>query len=307
VKFSVVVCAYSLERYHYLLETIQSLCDQIFPVEEIVVVIDQNELLCRQLTSDLKRRTWSNVKLIFNADLKGVSHARNIGIKETKGDIVALIDDDAAADPTWTQSIAASFGKDERIGAVTGSTIPRWESDGSWLPEELYWMISCSYITAATSYEVERSFGTNMAFRRTVLDQVGLFHERLGLQGEKWVGGEDTELVWRVKQAGLKIVCNPEVRVYHAIPAKRLRFKALLKRGFVGGVSEGNMIRVTGHRVSPHTRRDYLSTLLFKFFPKKMREAVVHRSLLALKQALLVGAILIYWGFGFCYGYVKYT
>lgn len=307
MKVSVVVCAYSLERYHYLIQTIQSLRDQVFPIAEIVVVIDNNVSLHRQLVSDAKLYNWSNVKLIFNEELKGVSYARNVGIKGTNGDIIALIDDDAMADPTWTQTVVASFGEDKRIGAITGSIVPRWESDGSWLPKELYWMISCSYIKATTTHEVERSFGTNMAFRRAVLDQIGLFDERLGLQGKKWIGGEDTELAWRVKQAGFKILCNPDVKVFHAIPAKRLEFNALLKRAYVGGVSEALMIRVIGRRVSPHTRRNYLSTLLFEFFPRRVREAIVHRSRIALTQALLVGIIVVFWGFGFCFGYITYT
>jgi GT2 family glycosyltransferase len=307
VKVSVIVCAYSLERYDYLLLTLQSLRDQAFPIAEIVVVIDKNVSLHRQMESDAKLHDWSNVKLIFNKELKGLSYARNVGIKESNGDIIALIDDDAMADPTWTQTIVASFAEDERIGAITGLTIPQWESNGSWLPKELYWMISCSYVTAATTYEVERSFGTNMAFRRAVLDQIGLFDERLGLQGKKWIGGEDTELVWRVKQAGFKILCNPDVKVFHAIPEKRLELSALLKRAFAGGMSEGHMIRVTGHRVSPHTRREYLSALLFEFFPRRMREAIIRRSRIALTQALLVGTVLVFWGFGFCFSYVTYT
>jgi cellulose synthase/poly-beta-1,6-N-acetylglucosamine synthase-like glycosyltransferase len=304
VNVSVIVCAYSLERYHYLLQTIQSLCNQEYPVAEIVVIIDKNATLYDQITSDAEKYHWRNVKLIFNEELKGVSYARNVGIKESSGDIVALIDDDAMADPKWTQAMVASFAGDARVGAVTGLTVPRWESDSSWFPTELYWMISCSYVAAATTYEVERSFGTNMAFRRAVLDRIGLFDERLGLQGKKWIGGEDTEIVWRVQQAGFTILCNPDVKVAHAIPGSRLKINALLKRAFVGGTSEGHMIKVTQHRVSPRTRRQYLSTLLFEFFPRRIRDAIVHRSRIALKQVLLVGTILVFWGFGFCYGYV---
>lgn len=304
MKVSAVVCAFSCERYNYLRETIQSLCDQVFPLAEIVIVIDGSKSLYRQLTSDVTLHKWSNVKLIFNEDLKGLSYARNIGIKETKGDVVALIDDDAMADPLWTQAMVATFKEDGRIGAITGSTVPRFEKDGSWLPKELYWMISCSDITMGAIHEVERCFGTNLAFRRAVLDQVGLFDERLGIQGKKWIGGDDTELVWRVKQAGFKIVCNPDVKVLHAIPAKRLKFNALVKRGFVGGVSEGHMIRITGQQVSPGTRQNYLSTLFFEFFPKRIREAIVHRSRIALIQSLLVATIVIYWGFGFFYGFL---
>jgi glycosyltransferase involved in cell wall biosynthesis/GT2 family glycosyltransferase len=307
VNVSVVVIAYALERYRYLQQTIQSLVDQVYPVAEIVVVIDENRPLYDQISSDAKFYDWRNVKLIFNEELKGASYARNVGIRETTSDIVAVIDDDATADRKWTQAMVTLFVDDERVGAVTGLTVPRWESDGSWLPKELYWMISCSYTTEATTYEVERSFGTNMAFRRTVLDQIGLFNERLGPRGGRWLGGEDTELVWRVKQAGFKIVYSPELRVMHAIQPKRLKFNALMKRGFVGGVSEGYMIRVTGHQVSPHTRREYLSTILFEFFPHKIREAIVHRSRIALKQALFVAITLFYWAFGFFYGYLAWT
>jgi glycosyltransferase involved in cell wall biosynthesis len=307
MNISVIICAFKLERYHDLLQTIQSLCNQEHPIAEIVVVIDQNVTLYDQMASDAEKHNWRNVKLIFNEERKGVSYARNVGIRESSGDIVAFIDDDAVADPKWAKAIAASFAGDACVGAVTGLTVPRWESDSPWFPPELYWMISCSYVTAATTYEVERSFGTNMAFRRAVLDRTGLFNERLGLQGKKWIGGEDTELVWRVKQARFKILCNPEVRVDHTIPAKRLEFIALLERAFDGGASEGHMMKVTGQPVSPRTRREYLSTLLFEFFPRKMHEAVVHRSRTALMQALLVGTILIFWGLGFFYSYVPLT
>lgn len=301
---SVIVCAYSLERYRHLLDTIESLVHQLHPVGEIIVVIDKNTALYRQMASDATVYGWHNVKLKFNEELSGVSHARNVGIKESSGDIIAFIDDDAIVDPKWVQTIVGSFASDAHVGVVTGSTVPRWESDGSWLPKELYWMISCSYVTAATTYEVERVFAMNMAVKRTVLDRVGLFDERLGLVGKKWIGGEDTELVWRVSKSGFKILCNPDAKVFHAIPEKRLRIGALLKRAFAGGTSEGHMIKVARHRVSPTTRRQYLSTLLFEFFPTKLRDAIVRRSRIALKQALLVGMVLVFWGFGFFYGYV---
>jgi GT2 family glycosyltransferase len=304
VDVTTIICAYSLERYHHLLDTIESLVHQLHPVGEIIVVIDQNTTLYRQVASDAGVYGWHNVKLKFNEELSGVSYARNVGIRESSGDIIAFIDDDAIADPKWVQAIVGSFAGDARVGAVTGLTVPRWESDGSWLPEELYWMISCSYVTSATTYEVERSFGMNMAVKRTVLDRVGLFDERLGLMGKKWLGGEDTELVWRVSKAGFKILCNPDVKVFHAIPEKRLKIDALLKRAFAGGTSEGHMIKVARHRVSPKTRRQYLSTLLFEFFPAKLRDAIAHRSRIALKQALLVGMVLVFWGFGFFYGYL---
>ena len=301
---SVIVCAYSLERYHYLLDTIQSLVHQLHPAGEIIIVVDNNASLYQQISSDAIAYNWHNVTLKFNEELSGLSHARNVGIRESRGDVIAFIDDDAIAAPKWTQAMVESFASDPHVGAVTGLIVPHWENNGNWLPKELYWMISCSYVTASTTYEVERSFGTNMAFKRTVLDRTGLFDERLGLMGKKWIGGEDTELVWRVTQSGFKILYDPDVKVFHMIPEKRVEIDALLKRAFVGGTSEGHMIKVTRRRVSPKTRRHYLSTLLFEFLPIKLRDAIVHQSRVALKQALLVGMVLAFWGSGFFYGYV---
>jgi hypothetical protein len=107
-----------------------------------------------------------------------------------------------------------------------------------------------------------------------------------------------------VSKSGFKILCNPDVKVFHAIPKTRLEIDALLKRAFAGGTSEGNMIRIARRRVSPKTRQQYLSTLLFEFLPTKVRDAIAQRSRVALKQALLVGMVLVFWGFGFGYGYV---
>jgi len=108
----------------------------------------------------------------------------------------------------------------------------------SWFPKELHWMISCSYImTPNQKEEVERGFGTNMAFKRYLLDDVGMFDTNLGIKGKNWVGGEDTDMFLSIKEAGKKVIFNPDARVLHKVYAYRISTKNIMKRAFDGGVS----------------------------------------------------------------------
>ena len=75
----------------------------------------------------------------------GLDWARNRAIAEATGDVVAFADDDVTVDPGWLRALAAAFGTDEAVAAVTGLVLPaelqteaqvlfeRYRSFGSWV------------------------------------------------------------------------------------------------------------------------------------------------------------------------------
>jgi glycosyltransferase involved in cell wall biosynthesis len=207
---SVIVSAYSLERFHDLADVIDGISNQTYNQIETIIIIDENKELFDKVNGYINVKNLENVHTIFNSENKGLSHSRNIGIKSSHGSIIAFIDDDAVPSIDWAKNIVETFNEDSLIGAVTGDVIPQWEcSDMAWFPRELYWMLSCSYVmTPKEKKEFERGFGTNMAFKRNIFDKVGIFDTNLGINGKKWVGGEDSDMFLKVKKGEEKVRKN---------------------------------------------------------------------------------------------------
>src|SRR4051812_14915891 len=101
---AVVVCAFSEVRWSLLAECVESLHMQVSSVSEIIVVIDHNRALFEKA-----RATFADTTVLENDDARGLSGARNTGIRHSSASIVAFIDDDAVAEPTWVRELAAPF------------------------------------------------------------------------------------------------------------------------------------------------------------------------------------------------------
>jgi len=280
---------------------------QTYKDSESLIVIDGNEELYEKIKDYVLSNDLQSVRVILNPEHKGLSYCRNIGIAHTTGDIIAFVDDDTVLDPNWADALIKTFD-DEEIGAVTGDVIPLWEHEEmSWFPKELHWMISCSYtMTPSSKKEVERGFGANMAFRKDLIKEIGMFDTSLGVTGSKnWVGGEDTVMFLKVRKAGKRIIFNPDIKLYHKIYAYRLSIKNIIKRAFGGGFSVALMKRLQGYNLLNSTEHNYLKQLLFEFYPKAFRELIKRPSIIPLKQMMIVGVVMLSEGAGCLYGYVK--
>jgi len=303
VKLSIVASAYSLDRYNDLIDLLNGIEQQTYKDGEIIIVIDESKELYNRTEEYISANNLHGMKLVFNSENKGLSYSRNIGITHATGDIIAFIDDDAIPDPEWAETIIHTFNDDD-VGAVTGEVIPLWEHEEmSWFPKELHWMISCSYImTPDQKEEVERGFGTNMAFKRDLLDDAGMFDTNLGIKGTNWVGGEDTDMFLSIKEAGKKVIFNPDARVLHKVYAYRIGTKNIMKRAFDGGVSVAIMKKVRRYDMKNSTEDAYLKRLLFEFYPKVFKELVRKSSMVPLKRMAVVGAVMMFEGVGYLYG-----
>lgn len=64
-----------------------------------------------------------NLKVVFEQKI-GIPNAKNTGLEHCTEDIVAIMDDDCVAIPTWLAELEIPFLKDPHIGAVGGSVLP---------------------------------------------------------------------------------------------------------------------------------------------------------------------------------------
>jgi len=179
-QVSVVVCAYSNERLPQLKETIASLKKQTYAPSEIVLIVDHNP----ELQAELERTAGDSLRIAPNTGDRGLANARNTGISLATGELVAFIDDDAAADGRWLEELVACYQDPAVIGAG-GRIDPVWEGGAkpAWMPEEFLWVIGCSYRGMAEG-NIRNMIGCNMSFRSSVFEEVGVFNPDIGRLGK---------------------------------------------------------------------------------------------------------------------------
>lgn len=239
MKTTVIVCTYSEERRSRLDATIAGVRAQDPPCDELLLVVDHN----RALADDL-RASIPDAVVVESEEARGLSGARNTGIRVACGDVLVFLDDDAVPRPGWLRALTAPLA-DPTVAGVGGRAEPAWERGGRppWLPEELDWVVGCSYRGQATG-DVRNPIGCSMAFRAEVFERVGGFATELGRVGKIPLGCEETELGLRVNHDGGRIVLADDSLVDHFVPLERATLGYVLRRCYAEGISKSVVRRL---------------------------------------------------------------
>jgi O-antigen/teichoic acid export membrane protein len=296
---SVIVCAYTLDRWDDMLAAIDSVRHQTVRPDEIVLVIDY----CPQLLSRA-RQEIAGVRIVPNRCHQGLSGARNTGIETASHDVLAFLDDDAIADPDWLEQLLTSYG-DASVLGVGGLVTPRWDNGRpAWFPEEFDWVVGCSY--RGMQVPVRNFIGANMSFRRDVAVQLDGFRTDLGRVGTRPVGGEDTEFCIRAttESDGGSLVYQEAGRVRHRVPRKRGTRRYFLARCFAEGLSKSVIRRMAGGRDGLSSERRYLGAVISAALVRPLRRGPDRPSV---KTVPMVIAGVLYTVSGFVVGSMNKT
>jgi GT2 family glycosyltransferase len=300
-EVSVVICAYTLERWTELLAAVWSIRRQSLPPKEIIVVVDHNAELRRRLRFQLP-----DVKVIDNTDERGLAAARNTGVAAATGSIVAFLDDDAVADLDWLRRLVAGYADPDVVG-VGGSVEPLWEAGRPrGFPSEFDWVVGCTYRgMPAVASVVRNVIGANMSFRREALLRSGSFHPEIGRIGTHPVGCEETDLCIRATRdvPNTKILYEPEARVSHRVPPQRSGWAYFKARCYGEGLSKATVARRVGLRTGLASERSHALKQLPRAVARGISDAL-RGDLYGLVRAAAVIAGLTVTTFGFAVGMI---
>ena len=249
---SIIICAFSLQRAHMTVDCINSVLNNNYKFFEIIVVVDGNKELKQKMESEFKGIT----KVLIIGDLKdeGPSIARNRGIGFAKGKIIAFIDDDAYAPVDWLERISKNFVDYPDIMAMGGKLLPVYENGSQKLPDELLWIIGCTYKGHPENSQFVRNvISANMAVKKDVFKEINFeitFHRKNRILFFPIKQLEDTLFGIRLNnKKSDAILYDPETIVFHNVPKERLTLNYIIKRTFSEGIGKAKLGHIIGQNV----------------------------------------------------------
>jgi GT2 family glycosyltransferase len=156
----------------------------------------------------------------------GLDWARNRAILEAKGEIIAYTDDDVVVDPGWVKALAQVFAENPEVMAVTGLVVPYeleteaqilFEQNGGFgrgFNRKWYHVNRGNKIPWYLFGTGEFGTGANMAYRRSVFEQIGGFNPALDV-GTVTNGAGDLEMFFRIIKEGHALVYEPSAMIRH--------------------------------------------------------------------------------------------
>jgi len=245
MDISVIVCTHN--RSASLCKTLSSFL-QAIPGRlswELLVIDNDSTDDTRQVTRDFIAASKLNVRYVFEGK-RGLSEARNRGIREAQGEVLTFIDDDVHVSTNYLQEVKNAF--DELDPICVGGKVLLGES----LPRPSWWDERCdgavgkfdrgdSVIVGGRGDRELTGIGANMSFRRSVFEKYGPFRTDMGRKGAELTTGEDAEMFQRLRKQDERVIYYPRALVYH-FPGQQRFSKPYLRR-FYYRLGEWNFMR----------------------------------------------------------------
>jgi glucosyl-dolichyl phosphate glucuronosyltransferase len=221
---SVIICTYN--RSESLERTLNSFRDIRHPegAQWEMVIVDNNSTdNTREVVHGFVETSAIPCRYVFERN-QGLSHARNRGIEEAAGKILAFTDDDVLVDAHWLSNLTKEFRNGD-VACIGGKILPVWETPRPrWLAGDLLNFLALQDLGEE---KVRLSnpviWGANLAVRASMFGKYGAFDTVLGNIEGKLYGGEETAFVRMLLQGGETVLYCPDVLVHHCIPGFRMR------------------------------------------------------------------------------------
>ena len=230
---SVILCTYNRDKYIY--NVLKSVAENDFPHSQYEIVLvnnnstDTTESECQRFMAD-----YPDIRFRYCVEKsQGLSYARNCGIRQSEGDLLVYVDDDATVNKEYLGTYARFFAEHPDAVAAGGPILPVYET------QEPAW---------TTHYTRQLITG------KRVFDTIGLFNVELGRKGNSLIGAEEKDLFDKMTTNGMHFYYLPTAILYHIIPPHKLTQDYFDRLTYGIGVSER-------YRTLQISRKKYLNRL----------------------------------------------
>ena len=213
-RVSVIVLNYN--GLAFLNACFSSLRQVDYPKDKIEIIMVDNASVDGSI--DYAKNNFPDIKILRNDSNLGFSRGNNVGLREARGEFVLILNNDTRIDRDCIRAMVEVARSDDRVGIVAPkiyfmgrqNTINNAGSFLLWNG----WAVDRGYGEVDKGQydwveEVFAACGACMLCRKAMLEDVGLLDENI------FAYFEDTELSWRARLRGWKVVYTPRAVVYH--------------------------------------------------------------------------------------------
>ncbi|MFP4343484.1 MAG: glycosyltransferase family 2 protein [Anaerolineales bacterium] len=202
---------------HHLPTCLDSLRSQSYAPFEILVVDNASTDESREVLG-----RYPEARALALSENRGFTGACNAGFREARGEIQILLNNDTESHPRWLEEIAAAFAAHPDVGLVASKMLLFDRRDTFHTAGDYVTLDGLAHNRGVWQRDegqydhpayVFSACGGSAAYRRTVLDEIGL------LDDDFFFSFEDVDLAWRAQLAGWRCLYVPGAVVYHKLKA----------------------------------------------------------------------------------------
>lgn len=238
---SLVICTYNRDKY--LPKVLQSILNQTCNHLEYEIVLVNNN--CTDTTEQIcisfqDKHPHIDFNYIIETQ-QGLSYARNRGYKESKYELIAYLDDDAFISKNYVEKILKIFKIDPNIDALGGKIHLDFEvEEPAWCNKYINSILGFydKGDSPLTYNKSDYPRGSNMIFKKNLLEDINGFNVNLGRTGKNMNGGEEKDIFQRIYAHKSKVIYSPDVIVFHTVPPLRIEESFIRKQSIGIGYAE---------------------------------------------------------------------
>lgn len=272
---SVIVCTYNREKFiKNCLECLKKQILEITYFEVLIIDNNSNDKSSSIIKAFIKENTSLPFRYYFEEN-KGLSFARNRGIKEAKGTWITYIDDDAEAEVDFLFNLKKSIEKYPEAVGFGGQVIPKYSESAEplWMNKYIY-----GYVGSIDLGDPERLFkgrmkypiGCNMTYSKEILLKVNGFNTDLKARSD------DKYIYRKISKICALVYYIPSMKLKHNIDKNRLSFNSFktlyLKTGNEEKKRLSDNIFLKCKKIIEYLIKLFASILLWGFFLLKKEE-----------------------------------
>ena len=248
---SVVICTYN--NADSLKITLQQLSAQTTPHNgnvEIILVDNNSSDHTKKICLDFAQQTTITNSYFFE-QRQGLSHARNTGVAQARGEYILFTDDDADIPPYWLDVYLQQIDKNKPDCLYSRINII-WDKDKPWwfLPEYTPCFVGVDYgKESLTITDIHKEFyGKNFCMKKSLILELGGFDPALGRNGSKLIAGEETLLYRRMIEQKKHLIYFPGAPVGHRLKDREYLAENIKKQFIDGAYSVHHIAKIMARK-----------------------------------------------------------